>query len=261
MPLRLGKVISLYKKLGFPLITNSIALQEKLRDALGADFQVEIGMRYQEPSITAALDKLRHVETLTILPLFPQYASASTGSAFEAVMRAMASWEQFPSKKIIFQNSFWDHPLFLEAWAARGREYDLKAYDHILFSFHGLPIKQDPGLCYQTACINTADALAKLLEIPNTRYTVTFQSRVGGDEWLQPYTTETIEQLGKQGVKKLLVFSPAFVADCLETTFELGVEGQIDFQKAGGDTLDVVTSLNTSPEWIAALTTLIKDPV
>jgi protoporphyrin/coproporphyrin ferrochelatase len=259
VPLRLAKVISQYKKLGFPLISNSLDLQEKLGKALGEHFQVEIAMRYQEPSIEKALTRLQHVETLTILPLFPQYASASTGSAIEAVMQCMSQWELFPTKKVSFITSFWRHPLFLDAWAALGRQYDIKAYDHILFSFHGLPVKQDPGLKYQQACLATAEALSKLLQIEANRYTVTFQSRVGNDTWLQPYTTETIEALPKKGVKKLLIFSPAFIADCLETTFELGVEARDDFIKAGGEMLDVVTSLNSSPEWIKALSTIIKE--
>ena len=175
VPLRLAKVISQYKKLGFPLITNSLELQEKLSRALGNNFQVEIAMRYQEPSIAKALARLQHVEQLTVLPLFPQYASASTGSAIEAVMQEMSQWELFAEKKISFITSFWQHPLFLEAWAARGRTYSIEAYDHVLFSFHGLPVKQDYELKYQKACLATAEALSKLLKIEGNRYTVAFQ--------------------------------------------------------------------------------------
>jgi ferrochelatase len=260
VPFRLNAVTKLYQEFGFPLLKNSQELQELLQKELGASFQVETAMRYQKPSIEEALEKLKTVETLIVLPLFPQYASATTGTAFEEVMTQVKNWELFPQKKMVFLNSFWNHPLFVEAWKERAESYDLDSYDHILFSFHGLPVAQDSGSCYKNGCYGTADAIATLLKIKKERYTVVFQSRLGKQKWLEPYLVNTVEAYAKEK-KKILVFSPSFVADCLETTYELGVEVSNEFKKYGGEQFDVVPSLNCHPKWVQTLKTLIHENI
>ncbi|MGL6021484.1 MAG: ferrochelatase [Chitinophagaceae bacterium] len=287
-PFRSPKSARAYQKLwtknGSPLkyfgFQNKVALQE----VLGDNFIVEIAMRYQHPSIAECLEKLRkeYVKEIIILPLFPQYASATVGSVFESVMNEIKKWQTIPSLKFI--NHFYQHPLYIEAFAQQGRKYlRKKEYDHILFSYHGLPerqilkgdisgntclqknccdtIHQQNQYCYKAQCYATSRLLAKTLEIPQEKYTVSFQSRLGKTVWIQPYTEDIVKQLAHQRKKKILVFSPAFVADCLETTIEIAEEYKEIFLHLGGTDWDLVTSLNNTDTWIACLKALITENV
>jgi ferrochelatase len=285
VPFRSPKSAKLYKeiwddKTGSPLLHYSILQHKLLADRLGDEYQVELAMRYQSPSIESALDKLKVslVESIQVIALFPQYASASTGSVYEKVMNIVGKWQTIPS--ISFINSFHDNELMIETFADNGRQYQPETYDHILFSFHGLPQRQlikcdhtgnyclkadgccdtlndTNKFCYSAQSHHTAKLIADKLNIPKEKYTICFQSRLGSDPWVQPYTTEIVAKLAKEGKKRLLVFCPAFVADCLETVYEVTEEYGAEFKALGGEHVQLVESLNDSPKWIDALEEMV----
>lgn len=265
---------------GSPLLIYGIRAKEMLQQRLGDAFKVELGMRYQNPSIKSALSSLlqNHLEEIIILPLFPQYASATTGSVHQKVMEELKDYLYIP--KIHFINNFATDPGFIEAIAAIGKAFHIPSYDHVLFSFHGLPQKHlkvmDKGnyclkkdhiccstlcsqnhFCYSAQCFATARQIAERLEIPQQRTSLCFQSVLGKDPWLKPYTQERIKELAQNGLSKILVFCPSFVCDCLETLYEIGIEYANEFKHYGGATLDLVPGLNDHPKWIDALEKLI----
>ncbi|MCJ8208783.1 ferrochelatase [Mucilaginibacter sp. RS28] len=281
VPFRSPKSAKLYKEIwsddnGSPLLYYSIAQQKLLQERLGDDYQVELAMRYQSPSIETALEKLKAnlVESIRVIPLFPQYASASTGSVIEKVMRLVKEWQTIPN--ISFVNSFHNHPLMIKNFAENSRKYGIENYDHILFSFHGLPQRQlikcdhtgnwclkregccdtlndTNKFCYSAQSFDTARLIAEELGLPKERYSVCFQSRLGNDPWVQPYTSEVIAKLAAEGKKRLLVFCPAFVADCLETVYEVSEEYNTEFKHLGGEHVQLVESLNDSPLFVELL--------
>jgi ferrochelatase len=280
-PTRGPKSAKLYKaiwdeKTGSPLLHYSKLQKQLLQERLGDDYVVELAMRYQSPSIESALNRLKDalVHDIKVIPMFPQYASASTGSVYEKLMDLVGKWPTSPN--ISFINSFHDNELMIQTFADNGAKYNPENYDHILFSFHGLPqrqlVKSDHTgshclkaadccqtlteknrFCYSAQCHHTAQLIAQKLNIPKEKYTICFQSRLGSDPWVKPYTSEIIEHLAKEGKKRLLVFCPAFVADCLETVFEVTREYGDEFKALGGEEVQLVESLNDSPTWIDAL--------
>ncbi len=286
VPFRAPKSAKLYREIwseenGSPLLYYSLIQQQLLQERLGSEYQVELAMRYQSPSIETALEQLKKalVSEIRVIALFPQYASASTGSVYEKVMRLVSKWPTIPN--ISFVNSFHDNPLMIEGFADNGRKYQPDNYDHILFSFHGLPqrqlincdhngaycLKKDGccdnfndinKFCYSAQSHHTAKLIAEKLGLNKEHYTVCFQSRLGNNPWVQPYTSVVIEELARQGKRKLLVFCPAFVADCLETVYEVSVEYNDLFKEKGGEYVQLVESLNNSPLFIEALVGLVK---
>jgi protoporphyrin/coproporphyrin ferrochelatase len=285
VPFRSPKSAKLYKeiwddKTGSPLLHYSKLQHQLLADRLGDDYQVELAMRYQSPSIESALDRLKAslVESIQVIALFPQYASASTGSVYEKVMSIVGKWQTIPA--LSFINSFHDNELMIETFADNGHQYNPETFDHILFSFHGLPQRQlikcdhtgnyclkTDGccdtlndinkFCYSAQSHHTARLIAEKLNIPKEKYTICFQSRLGNDPWVQPYTSEIIAKLANEGKKRLLVFCPAFVADCLETVYEVTEEYGGEFKALGGEHVQLVESLNDSPKWIDALEEMV----
>ena len=284
-PFRGPKSAKLYQEIwsekGSPLLYYSILQAELLQKKLGDDYQVEMAMRYQSPSIESALAKLKDakVDSIKVLPLFPHYASASTGSVLEKVMNLVKQWQTIPP--ISFVNSFHDNELMIETFADNAIKHQPETYDHILFSFHGLPqrqlIKSDHSgqhclkidnccatltennkFCYSAQCHDTARLIVEKLGIEKDKFTVCFQSRLGKDPWVKPYTSEVVAELAKKGVKKLLVFCPAFVADCLETIYEVSVEYNDEFKALGGEHVQLVESLNDNPKWIEAMEELVR---
>jgi len=285
-PFRAPKSAKLYKEIwsdetGSPLLYYSILQQQLLQQRLGDEYMVELAMRYQTPSIESALERLKAalVEDIRVIALFPQYASASTGSVYEKVMRLVGQWQTIPN--ISFVNSFHDNPLMIEAFAQNAQKHQPEQFDHILFSFHGLPQRQlvkcdhthnhclksadccqtltDVNkFCYSAQSYDTARLIAQKMGLKKGQYTVCFQSRLGSDPWVQPYTSVVIEELAKQGKKKLLVFCPAFVADCLETVYEVSVEYDGEFKQHGGEHVQLVESLNDNPLFIDALEGMVK---
>jgi ferrochelatase len=280
VPFRHRKSAKAYKELwtpeGAPLITSSKSVQKKLQhrlDPSSENIKVFLAMRYQEPSMEMAVKEIMHwqPDAITVLPLFPQYASATNGSVIDKMMRILRDSWVIPEVRFISQ--FWDHPKYLKAVASRAVKHDPASYDHILFSFHGVPerhvdkvypdsmckdhdceqgVTEDSKFCYKAACFSTAHAVAELLSIDRSQYTVCFQSRLGRG-WLEPFSDKVIKELAKRGKKKILVFSPAFVADCLETTIEIGEEYLELFQHNGGEELQLVESLNDGDDWVEAL--------
>jgi ferrochelatase len=234
-------------------------------------------MRYKNPSIPDVLEEMKkqNYATIIVLPMFPQYASASTGSAVQEAMDVISKWWVIPQIKVVSQ--YYDHPMFIDAFVQRARQYEIADYDHILFSYHGLPKRQvdkvhlsgqcddrclrevdeENKFCYRATCYATTRLLADKLGIPADRYTVCFQSRLD-EKWLQPFSDKVVEDLGKKGMKKLLVFSPAFTADCLETVIEIGYEYQHIFKENGGEKVQLVESLNDHPTWIKCLEDLVR---
>lgn len=285
VPFRSPKTAKLYneiwdKEKGSPLLYISELQTELLREELGDDYQVELAMRYQQPSIEEALQRLKLalVDSIQIIPLFPQYASASTGSVIEKVMKLMATWHAFPRISII--NQFYDNELMIEAFVDNAQEKEPEKYDHVLFSFHGLPVRQlkdvdnsskhecatsscytqittSNKFCYAAQCHETARLIAAKMHLNSEKYTVCFQSRLGKEPWVQPYTSDVLVDLAKKGAKRLLVLCPAFVADCLETLYEVTEEYGQEFKKLGGEHVELVPSLNDHPKWIEALKQMV----
>ncbi|MBP9841879.1 MAG: ferrochelatase [Simkaniaceae bacterium] len=234
----------IWMKEGSPLLFYSQKMKESLQKEMGEEYQVELAMRYQTPSIKGALQSLKSCQTITVIPLFPQYAGATTGSVHEAVMKEVSSWKVIPEMRFI--QSYPTLQPMIEAFAERGRGCHISSFDEVIMSFHGLPISADYEGRYSSECLKTAEALASTLGL--TQYHLSFQSRLGNKPWLRPYTSELIASL--KG-KKILVFCPAFVADCLETLYEIGIE----YASEGDVTL--VPSLNDHPLWIQGLKALI----
>ncbi len=281
-PFRSPKSAKEYKKLwtskGSPLLFHGVGLKEKLQKSLDSNYTVYLAMRYQSPSIKSVLENMqtKKFEKIIIIPLFPQYASASTGSVQEAVMKYISKWLLIPT--LVFINQFSNHPSFIKAFVEIGKPYFQKQnYDHVLFSYHGLPERQlkkaDSAckardcchtytnrnrLCYRAQCFATTEALTKSLSIKEGQYTTCFQSRLGKTPWIQPYTDEILQELAKKGIKKLLVFSPSFIADCLETTIEIGETYKTQFESLFFDNqLTMVESLNSNAIWVEALKDII----
>ena len=271
-----------YKKVwtenGSPLLFYGLCLRDKLQESLGNEYHVALGMRYQEPSIEVALSEFKkyNIRKIIVFPLFPQYASATTGSVHQEVMRILSKEELIP--ELHFVTNYPTLPKMVRSFAEQGRIYlRKKKYDHILFSYHGLPERQlkksnpkclckdicceesndNNALCYRAQCLKTSKAIAKELGYTSADYTNCFQSRLGKTPWIKPYTEDVIRDLARKGYKRLLVFSPAFVADCLETIVEVGEEYKELFQELGGKELDLVSSLNAQPLWVEAVKGLI----
>ncbi len=286
VPFRAPKSAKIYKELWqlgngeSPLLTHTLALQSLLQKNFeGEEVTIEIAMRYKNPSLDHVLEKMRkaNYDRIVILPLFPQYASASTGSAVEKAMNIIRQWWVIPEIKIISQ--FYDNTGYIDSIVEQTKQFDLSSYDHILFSYHGLPERQvdkvyeDTDLCadqpcetelnaankfcYKATCYATTRLIAEKMGLQEKDYTVCFQSRLD-KKWLTPFSDKVVEEWGRKGAKKLLVFSPAFVADCLETLIEIGDEYQEIFEEHGGEKVQLVPSSNTHPAFVAGMTALIR---
>jgi len=285
VPFRSPKTAKLYKEIwdenGSPLLYFSKIQAALLQEQLGDEYHVELAMRYQSPSIESALANMKAglVDSIQVIPLFPQYASASGGSVIQKVMELVSKWQTIP--KIDFISSFHDNKLMIEAFADNAKKYQPESYDQILFSFHGLPERQlikcdhtghhclkkedcchtltDVNkYCYSAQCHDTARLIAAELNITADQYSVCFQSRLGKEPWVQPYTSDVLKDLAAKGKKRLLVFCPAFVADCLETLYEVSVEYHEEFKALGGEEVQLVASLNEHPKWIQAMVEMVK---
>lgn len=283
-PFRAPKSAAEYRNLfddrGSPLKYYTSDITALLQKKLSEEYSVKFAMRYQSPSLPDILEEFQkeEVATLHVIPLFPQYASATTGSVIDRVMELVKEWQIIPDIK--FTSQFLEEELFLETIADQGRKLmEQTDYDHFLFSYHGLPERQirkgsygdycklgsccstlneHNRYCYRAQCFETTRLVAKKLNISEENYTVCFQSRLGKDPWVQPYTEDTLHKLAKDGVKKVLAFSPAFVSDCLETTIEVGETYQEDFIHAGGEKWDLVPSLNAEDKWVECLEHMVK---
>ena len=241
---------------------------------------VHMAMRYQGPSIPDVLEQMRRLnyDKLLVIPLFPQYASSSSGTAMQQVMEVIATWWAIPHVEVVSQ--FYNEPFYVRALAEQAQKHDIASFDHVIMSYHGLPNSQvdkvydgsknlcsdhacetgldaENGFCYKATSYETSRAIAQELGLRDDQYTVTFQSRLT-DDWLTPFSDKVIEDFARDGMKRLLVFSPSFVADCLETLVEVGDEYAEIFQEHGGEVVQLVASCNTEDTWVHGLADFIR---
>jgi len=237
---------------------------------------VELAMRYQNPSIESAVKKLadKGATDVLLIPMFPHYAMSSYETAVVRVQEVAAKLA--PTMKITVQPPYFDHPDYIAALVASAADFLKADYDHLLFSYHGIPErhlhKSDPtgchclvkenccevaspahATCYRAQCFATTAAFVKLAGVPKEKYSVSFQSRLGKDPWLKPYTDYELPRLAIEGKKKMLVICPAFVSDCLETIEEIGMRGYEEFAAGGGKDYTRIPCMNEHPQWINAL--------
>ncbi len=249
---------------GSPLLVISQRQSAAIQAQLGDTAQVKLGMRYGNPSIQKALREFQKsgVRKIIVLPLYPQYAAATTGSTFDAVTRELQQWRFVP--ELHFINNYCDQPLFIDALAKSIQEdFDQHGKpEKLLLSYHGMPKRNlelgDPYFCF---CQKTTRLVAEKLGLTKDDYITTFQSRFGYAEWLQPYTDATLAELAEKGIKNVAIVSPAFSADCLETLEELAVESREIFMHAGGTDYRYIPALNDRSDHINALTTIIREQI
>lgn len=285
VPFRAPKSAAKYKTIwtenGSPLIHISRQVQQKLKDAI--QLPVELCMRYANPTPAFALDKLASenpdLKEVVLVPLYPHYAMSSFETAVEHVKQTYRQRNYPFQLKVV--PPFFNHPQYIDSLTNSIRPHLDQEFDHLLFSYHGIPkrhvLKTDctkshcfssenccsvaskaHEVCYRHQIITTTNQVAEKLGLPKEKFSFSFQSRLGTDAWLLPYTVEQLRNFPKQGIKKLLVVCPAFVSDCLETLEEIQQEGHEDFMMAGGERFSVIPCLNDRDDWIQTLTTLIN---
>lgn len=265
---------------GSPLVVLSRRLQQQMT-AQWTHGPVELAMRYGEPSLENVLTRLagQGIRKVTLAPLYPQFADSTVTTVVEEARRVVR--EKRLAIEFAILQPFYEQPEYLDALVASARPHLQQDYDHLLFSFHGLPErhlkKLNPGhtfdgetdccanapaevraTCYRGQCFSVARNFAERMGLPDGKWSVAFQSRLGRAKWIEPYTEARLDALARQGVKKLLVMCPAFVADCIETLEEIGDRGSEQFREAGGEELVLVPCLNDDPQWAAALNTLCE---
>ena len=286
LPFRPRRSAQAYAKIwterGSPLLEHGLGVAKALAAELGAGYTVELGMRYGEPSIASALDRLaaRSAHPIVAVPLYPQFAASSSGSALERTYELAARRWNTPSLRAV--PAFYADPQYLAALAESAREALAEfAPDHVLFSYHGLPERQirrsdasgrhclqsddccaQIGAanlhCYRAQCFATSRALVHALGLREGSYSTSFQSRLGRHPWIRPHTDRVLPELAERGVRRLAVLCPSFVADCLETLEEIGIRAREQWHELGGKDLLAVPCLNTQPSWVRALAGLVR---
>jgi ferrochelatase len=261
-----ARYAKVWDKDGSPLKVHTERQAKLLRGYLGARGQtglvVDYAMRYGNPSIESVLSrlKLQRCERILVLPLYPQYAASTTATALDAVSAVLRRTRDIPELRMV--KHFHEHPAYIAALAEGVRKHWGRhgEPDRLLMSFHGLPrYTLDRGDPYHCECQKTARLLAAALTLAPEQYQLSFQSRFGRAEWLQPYTAATLAQWGKQGLRRVDVVCPGFVADCLETLEEIGIDGKAEFLKAGGKEFQAIPCLNESDAWIRALVQIAQE--
>lgn len=263
LTLRPSKSAKLYKsvwtKEGSPLLVFSKKLIEKLKLVTNDDCEVELAMRYGNPNMEEALLSLKNknCRKLIVLPMFPQYSGTTTGSIFDEVTRILSKWRWVPSLNFI--NSYHDNDYYINALAdSISTHLQKNSPQKIIFTYHGIPKRNfDLGDPYQCYCQKTTRLVAEKLNLKEDEYMTTFQSRFGPAEWLKPYTSDTMEELPKKGIKNILVVAPAFSVDCLETIEEIDEENKEIFLNSGGQNFTYVPCLNDSDGHVNFLKQLI----
>ncbi len=278
LPFRPRKSAEAYRAIwwdsGSPLIVISERVKARLQEQLG--MPVALGMRYGNPSIRKALQELisRKVSEILLIPLYPHYAMSTFESVFVKTMVELKKMKSDATLRIV--SPFYDDPAYINALLASAADYLAADFDYILFSYHGVPErhlrKTDPTgshclaspqccstpspaheTCYRHQVFETTAKFAEAAKIPSDKYSVAFQSRLGRNPWLTPYTDFELRRLAGSGVKKLLVICPSFISDCLETLEEIGIRGKESFLEAGGEDFQLIPCLNDHPSWIEAL--------
>jgi ferrochelatase len=285
VPFRAPKSAEAYRTIwtnnGSPLIVLTQQLQKELQQLV--DEPVEIAMRYGNPTPAVAFEKLMErqpgLEEVIAIPLYPHYAMASYETAVDFAKEIHAK-NNYPFK-LSFIKPFFDEADYIKAMAENMKPYLNEEYDHILFSYHGVParhlVKTDPtgchcmkvenccevkseahAFCYRHQCFVTTKLVTEALNIPKEKFSISFQSRLGKG-WLQPFTDIRLEEMPGEGIKKLVILCPAFVSDCLETLEEIEERGKESFMKAGGSSYKMISCLNTHPQWVEVLTKWVKE--
>lgn len=283
LPFRPKKTAEAYQRIwtkdGSPLILCSQAVQRKIAETV--DMPIELAMRYGTPSIKETILKLKDkgIQELFIIPLYPHYAMSSYETALVETMQSLASLA--PTIKTTTLQPFYKDEGYINALVESARPYLDQGYDHLLFSYHGIPqkhlVKSDPShahcltvpdccntchpahaTCYKHQCLETTKHFVEKANIPKEKYSISFQSRLGSDPWLEPFTDHKFHELPKAGIKNLLVICPAFVSDCLETLEEIAMAGKESFLEAGGTSFTQIPCLNQHPKWIHYLTSKIN---
>src|SRR3954470_17422786 len=271
---------SIWTEQGSPLVELTRQLRDKLQ--LVINEPVEMAMRYGKPHPKTAFDHLQTtiegLEEVVLVPLYPHYAMSSYETAVEYVKKIHKKEKH--RFKLTIVEPFFDQPMYIDSLAESIRPFLQQEYDQILFSYHGIPerhvLKTDVtgnhclktetccsspspahDFCYRHQVITTTKLVAEKLQIPQTKYNFSFQSRLGRAEWLKPYTAKRLEELPAEGIKKLLIVCPAFISDCLETLQEIAIEGKEAFLHAGGESLTYIPCLNVQTRWLDALVTLV----
>lgn len=284
LPFRPKKSAEAYQAIwtseGSPLLIETEKFCSGLQEKLGDSFYVLPAMRYGEPSLEKALDRVKDFPRVILFPMFPQYASSSTGSCLELCFNYFAKQNNVPAVKVV--EPYYQKPGFIKSLLASCEEsVDLTEWDHLLLSYHGLPQRQiqksevagakicdqekpcpmgtENRFCYRAQCYQTSRLLTKELGLNSSQYTVAFQSRLGRTPWIKPYTDEVLETFVKSGIKRLVVMCPSFVADCLETLEEIGIRAKEDWLKLGGTDLKLVPCLNHSKLWIEVSASLVQE--
>ena len=283
IPFRVKKSTGLYQQLwtekGSPLIYYTKELKEKLQVQLGDSFGVYVGMRYGNPGYKAALSEIKNqdFEKLVLVPLYPQHAMSTTETSVTAAEEEINRLGI--QAEIVKIEQFYNHSKFLDAFVVQAKEHDLSKFDHIVFSYHGLPNRHvekcHPGIkvgdcdcqisfpkhgkfCYRATCYETSRLIAAKLNLESSDYSVGFQSRLSNN-WLTPFTDLVLQQKLKEGKKNILVLAPSFVTDCLETILEIGVEYGEEFKQNGGNKFQLVKSLNAEELWVEALAEIVSE--
>lgn len=285
VPTRAPKSAEAYKEIwtdeGSPLVVITRHVQQALQQQVTEP--VEIAMRYGNPSAKEGFDRLMQrapqLEEVIAVPMYPHYAMSSYETAVEHAKEVHAKYN-YPFR-LTFVDPYYNHPGFIKAWTDTMRPFLNKPYDHILFSYHGIPqrhirksdITQQHCLktpnccdtpspahkfCYRHQCFTTTSLITKALGIPAGKYSISFQSRLGKG-WLEPFTDVRLEQMPKEGIKKLLILCPAFVSDCLETLEEIAMRGKESFLEAGGESYEMIPCINVNPTWIDTLKNLVEE--
>lgn len=282
-PFRAPKSAKLYRQLwtekGSPLRYITEDLAQKMQLLVDEETHVSVAMRYGNPSIKQVLGKVlqQQADILIIVPMYPQYAESTAGTVIEACMKIIEKQVVIPKIKVVGQ--FYNHPAFIDAFKQKIQSFRPAEYDHVLFSYHGLPeshinrihpenaiescnchqeMPMHGKYCYRATCFATTRLLQAACNISKNQSSVAFQSRLT-KKWLRPFADEQVVKLANKGIKKLLVVAPAFVTDCLETTVEIGIEYEELFKKHGGEKLQLVTSLNAETYWAERLLEIIKE--
>lgn len=286
LPFRSKRSAEAYKQIwtdrGSPLKFHSYDLARQVQDELGSSVVVDIAMRYQNPSIEKALANFRKagIDSIVVVPMFPQYSSAAWGSAVEKVFKVASKEWTVPAIQVI--PPFYDHEEFIDAIAEVAASHlSEHRWEKVLMSFHGLPerhctktdlsgqhclkrddccasiVKQNRN-CYRAQSFATAQALAKKLNLRADQWQIGFQSRMGRTPWIKPYTDHVIDELARSGAKYVAVLEPSFTADCLETLEEIQIRGRKQFKEAGGKDLWLIPTLNSSKPWVRAVANMVK---
>lgn len=253
---------SVWSKDGSPLLRIARDQEKILSDRIGSQTPVALGMSYGNPSIASALNELdaNGVERIVLLPLYPQYSGTTTASVLDIIFRELGKRRRLPELRTI--NDYHDHPGYIGALAQSVRDQwqQLGRAEHLLMSFHSIPQKYvDMGDPYDAQCKRTAQLLAQALELAPEKWSLSFQSRLGTQPWLQPYTDKVLPQLAQQGITSLDIICPGFSADCLETLEEVAIRYREDFLAAGGKTFRYIPALNDNAAHIHFLHTLIGE--